>query len=105
VRNIVDASIIEALGPNGIFVNVARGWLVDQPALIAALREGRLGGAGLDVFADEPNVPAELRELDNVVLAPHIASNTGETMQAMGECVLENIRSWFAGKGAITPVT
>jgi lactate dehydrogenase-like 2-hydroxyacid dehydrogenase len=104
VRNIVDAAVIDALGPRGIFVNVARGWLVDEPALIAALAEGRLGAAGLDVFADEPNVPEQLRALDNVVLAPHIASNTEETMREMGECVLENIRSWFAGKGALTAV-
>ena len=104
-RTIVDAAVIDALGPRGIFVNVARGWLVDEPALIAALAEGRLGAAGLDVFADEPRVPEALRKLENVVLAPHIASNTEETMQAMGECVLENIRSWFAGKGALTPVT
>ncbi len=73
------------------------GWLVDEPALIAALQEGRLGGAGLDVFYDEPHVPAALRSLDNVVLTPHIASSTTETMRAMGENVVANLVSWFKG--------
>jgi hydroxypyruvate reductase len=104
VRHIVSAEILDALGPRGIFVNIARGWLVDEPALVRALKDGRLGAAGLDVFEHEPQVPAELLELDNVVLTPHIASNTEETMRAMGECVLDNVRSWFAGKGALTPV-
>jgi lactate dehydrogenase-like 2-hydroxyacid dehydrogenase len=102
--HIVTAEILDALGPEGIFVNVARGWLVDEAALVRALKEGRLGAAGLDVFEHEPQVPNELLGLDNVVLTPHIASNTEETMRAMGECVLDNVRSWFAGKGAITPV-
>ncbi len=104
VKNIVGPAIIDALGPNGVFVNVARGWLVDEPALVAALKEGRLGAAGLDVFENEPKVPAELIALDNVVLTPHIASSTEETMRDMGQCVVDNIRSWFAGKGALTPV-
>ena len=103
--HIVTAEVLDALGPKGVFVNVARGWLVDERALVRALKEGRLGAAGLDVFENEPHVPEELLELDNVVLTPHIASNTEETMQAMGECVLDNVRSWFAGKGALTPVT
>lgn len=102
--HIITAEVLHALGPKGVFVNVARGWLVDEPALIAALKEGRLGAAGLDVFEKEPHVPEALLELDNVVLTPHIASSTVETVQDMGECVLENIRSWFAGKGAITPI-
>jgi lactate dehydrogenase-like 2-hydroxyacid dehydrogenase len=101
---IVTAEILDAIGPEGIFVNVARGWLVDEAALVRALKDGRLGAAGLDVFEHEPQVPVELLGLDNVVLTPHIASNTEETMAAMGECVLDNVRSWFAGKGAITPV-
>jgi hydroxypyruvate reductase len=104
VRHIVDAEILAALGPNGIFVNIARGWLVDEAALVAALKEGRLGAAGLDVFEDEPKVPDALLGLDNVVLTPHIASNTEETMRAMGNCVLENLRSWFAGNGPVHPV-
>jgi len=102
---IVTAEILDALGPAGILVNIARGWLVDEAALVRALTEGRLGAAGLDVFEDEPKVPEALLGLDNVVLTPHIASNTEETMAAMGECVLDNVRSWFAGKGAVTPVT
>ena len=103
VRHIVTAEILDALGPQGVFVNVARGWLVDETALVQALGDGRLGAAGLDVFEDEPHVPEGLIGLDNVVLTPHIASNTTETMQAMGQGVLGNIRSWFAGKGALTP--
>ena len=87
-----------------MFVNIARGWLVDEAALVAALEEGRLGAAGLDVFEDEPKVPEALLAMDNVVLTPHIASNTEETMQAMGECLLDNMRSWFAGNGPVTPV-
>jgi hydroxypyruvate reductase len=103
--HIVTAEILDALGPRGIFVNIARGWLVDEAALVRALSERRLGAAGLDVFENEPQVPDALLGLDNVVLTPHIASNTEETMRAMGQCVLDNIRSWFAGKGALTPVT
>jgi len=103
-RHIVSAEILDALGRKGVFVNIARGWLVDEAALVLALSEGRLGAAGLDVFENEPNVPEGLLGLENVVLTPHIASNTEETMTAMGECVLDNIRSWFAGKGALTPV-
>ena len=102
--HIVTAEVLDALGPEGIFVNIARGWLVDEAALVRALREGRLGAAGLDVFEHEPQVPQALLGLDNVVLTPHIASNTEETIRVMGECVLDNVRSWFAGKGAVTPV-
>ncbi len=95
---IVDSGVLHALGPDGILVNVARGSVVDQPALIAALRERRLGGAGLDVFADEPHVPEELWSLDNVVLQPHQASATVETRLAMGEVVVANLAAHFAGK-------
>src|SRR5262245_46632920 len=102
---IVDRAIIEALGPRGIFVNVARGWLVEGPELVGALYSGRLGAAGLDVFYDEPNVPAALLPLDNVVLTPHIASSTEETAKAMGDCVVDNLVSWFEGRGALNPVT
>lgn len=102
--HIVTAEILEALGPTGVFVNIARGWLVDEAALIDALQNGRIAAAGLDVFEDEPKVPEALLAMDNVVLTPHIASNTQETMQAMGTCVLDNVRSWFAGKGAVTPI-
>ncbi len=100
----INQEILEALGPRGIFINVARGWLVDEIALVAALKSGRLGAAGLDVFDDEPNVPQELIELDNVVLTPHIASASEETYQAMGDNILANLLSWFSGRGAVTPV-
>jgi len=100
----VGRDIFDALGPRGMFVNIARGWLVDETALVAALAERRLGAAGLDVFFDEPKVPPALLELDNVVLTPHIASSTEETMGAMGACVVDNLVSWFSGRGALTPV-
>ena len=102
--HIVTAEVLDALGPKGVFVNVARGWLVDEKALVEALTTGRLGAAGLDVFENEPQVPDALLALDNVVLTPHIASNTEETMRAMGECLLDNVRSWFVGNGPVTPV-
>ena len=98
-------AVIDALGPRGIFVNIARGWLVDEPALVAALAEKRLGAAGLDVFYDEPAVPDRLLRLDNVVMTPHVASATEETAKAMGDNVVGNLVSWFAGRGALTPVT
>ena len=101
---IVTRAVLEALGPRGVFVNVSRGWIVDEAALVAALTEARLGAAGLDVFYDEPTVPPALLALENVVLTPHIASSTEETMRAMGECVVGNLVSWFDGKGALTPV-
>lgn len=100
----VNAEILDAIGPDGCFVNIGRGWLVDEPALLAALREGRLGAAGLDVFENEPNVPEEFFQLDNVVLTPHIASNTIECQAAMAQNVADNLKSWFSGRGAITPI-
>ncbi|MGI9492598.1 MAG: 2-hydroxyacid dehydrogenase [Geminicoccaceae bacterium] len=102
--HIVTAEVLNALGPKGVFINVARGWLVDEPVLVDALENGGIGAAGLDVFDDEPTVPSALLQLDNVVLTPHIASNTEETVKAMGDCVLDNIRSWMTGKGAVTPI-
>jgi hydroxypyruvate reductase len=87
-----------------VLVNVARGSIVDEPALVAALREGKLGGAALDVFEDEPNVPAELLSMDHVVLTPHIASGTHETRRAMGDLMLDNLDAFFAGKAMPTPV-
>jgi lactate dehydrogenase-like 2-hydroxyacid dehydrogenase len=101
---LVGRAVIDALGPRGIFVNIARGWLVDEPALVAALAEKRLGAAGLDVFYDEPAVPEALIKLDNVVMTPHVASATEETARAMGDNVIGNLVSWFAGRGALTPV-
>ncbi|MGI9509065.1 MAG: 2-hydroxyacid dehydrogenase [Geminicoccaceae bacterium] len=102
--HIVTAEILDALGPEGVFVNIARGWLVDEPALVDALANGRIAAAGLDVFEDEPTVPEALFAMDNVVLTPHVASNTKETMKDMGDCVIANVRSWFAGTGAVTPI-
>jgi len=104
-RHIVDRAVLDALGPEGVFINVARGSVVDQAALIDALREGSLGAAGLDVFDDEPHVPQALIEMtDNVVVQPHHASATHETRLAMGRLVLENLRAGIAGKPLLTPV-
>lgn len=101
----VDARVLDALGPEGYLVNVARGSVVDETALVAALREGRLGGAGLDVYAAEPHVPAALRELENVVLLPHVGSATVETRRAMAELTLHNLRSYLADGTLVTPVS
>lgn len=103
-RHLVGAKVLEALGPRGIFVNVARGSVVDQPALIEALRSGTILAAGLDVFADEPRVPADLLALDNAVLIPHCGSATDHTRARMGRLVLDNLVSWFDGRGPVTPV-
>ncbi|MDJ1160210.1 2-hydroxyacid dehydrogenase [Chelatococcus sp. SYSU_G07232] len=103
-RHLVDAAVLEALGPQGILVNVARGSVVDERALIAALAKGTILSAGLDVFEDEPCVPAELIAMDNVVLLPHIGSASVHTRNAMGQLVVDNIVSWFDGKGPLTPV-
>jgi lactate dehydrogenase-like 2-hydroxyacid dehydrogenase len=103
-RHLVDATVIAALGPEGMLVNIARGSVVDQPALIAALQSHQLGGAALDVYADEPRVPEALLKLDNVVLAPHIASATHATRRAMGDLMVDNLRAHFAGKPLLTPV-
>lgn len=103
-RHMIDAKILAALGPRGILINVARGSVVDQDALIDALRNGTIHGAGLDVFVEEPNVPAALIALSNVVLMPHVGSATHHTRAAMGDLVVDNLRSWFAGEGPVTPV-
>jgi len=100
-KNVVNAEVFAALGPRGSLINIARGSLVDEPALITALKNGSLGGAGLDVFANEPNVPAELLALDNVVLPPHVGSGTRETRKAMGDLVLANLAAHFAGKSLV----
>jgi lactate dehydrogenase-like 2-hydroxyacid dehydrogenase len=86
------------------FVNIARGKLVDSSALIDALQSGQLGGAGLDVFADEPRVPEALFTLDNVVLQPHVGSATHATRGAMGQLVVDNLKAHFAGRPLLTPV-
>ncbi|MGD9509757.1 MAG: 2-hydroxyacid dehydrogenase [Geminicoccaceae bacterium] len=103
-RGIVNAAVLDALGPRGILVNVARGSVVEEPALVAALQEGRLGGAGIDVFVDEPKVPEALWAMEQVVLQPHRASATVETRVAMGELVLANLAAHFAGQPPVTPV-
>ena len=103
-RHIVNRAVLDALGPEGTLINVARGSVVDEDALVAALLEGRLGGAGLDVFEDEPRVPDALFPLDNVVLQPHQGSATTETRRAMGDLVVDNLAAHFDGKPVLTPV-
>jgi lactate dehydrogenase-like 2-hydroxyacid dehydrogenase len=103
-RHLVNAPVLEALGPQGILVNVARGTVVDERALIDALQRGVILSAGLDVFEDEPRVPAELIAMDHVVLLPHVGSASVHTRNAMGQLVVDNLASWFAGKGPLTPV-
>ena len=103
-RKLVDAAVLNALGPNGFLVNVARGTIVDQQALVAALRDKRIAGAAIDVFEDEPNAPAELFNAENIVMTPHIASSTTETRRAMADLMLENLRLHFAGQPVKTPV-
>lgn len=96
-RGLVGRAVLEALGPRGVFVNIARGSVVDQPAMIELLQQGKLGGAGLDVFADEPRVPDTLFSMDNVVLQPHVGSATHPTRRAMGQLQLDNLAAFFAG--------
>jgi len=95
-RGLVSAAVLDALGPQGFLINVSRGSVIDEAALVQALQQGRIAGAGLDVFEREPQVPEALREMDNVVLLPHIASATHETRQAMADLVLANLASFFA---------
>jgi len=103
-EKLIDRRVIDALGPEGILINVSRGSVVDEPALVSALVEGRLGGAGLDVFADEPNVPAPLLTMNNVVLQPHQGSATVETRRAMGDLMLANLAAHFEGKKLPSPL-
>jgi hydroxypyruvate reductase len=103
-KHLINAQVLAALGPKGILVNVARGSVVDEAALIAALEAGTLGGAGLDVFEAEPNVPERLRALPQVVLAPHIGSATGQTRQAMADLAFANLAAKFSGQALPTPV-
>ncbi len=94
-RHLVDAKVLAALGPQGRLVNVARGSVVDEAALVRALEDGTIAGAGLDVYEHEPQVPEALMAMDQVVLLPHVGSNTSETRQAMGELFLRNLDGWF----------
>lgn len=100
----VDRTILRALGPQGYLINIARGSVVKEDDLIAALEAGEIGGAGLDVFADEPNVPKALINRDDVILSPHVGSATRETRSLMGRLVVENLDAFFAGKALVTPV-
>lgn len=103
-RNLVDASVLKALGSNGVFVNVARGSVVDEEALIKALEDGTILAAGLDVYTNEPHVSPELLKLSNVVLLPHLASASDTTRAAMGRLVAKNLLAWFSAGSALTPV-
>lgn len=103
-RHIVNRKVIEALGPKGTLVNIGRGSLVDEPELVSALLDGRLGGAGIDVYENEPYVPEKLFRLPNVVLLAHIASDTVTTCKAMCDIVLANLEAHFLGRPLLTPV-
>jgi lactate dehydrogenase-like 2-hydroxyacid dehydrogenase len=103
-RHLIDARVLGALGPNGYLVNVARGSLVDEQALLAALETGAIAGAALDVFDNEPDIDARFLALDNVLLTPHLGSATHETRAAMAQLMLDNVRSWFRSGRALTPV-
>ena len=100
----VNADVMKALGPRGVIINVARGTVVDEQALVAALKSGTILAAGLDVFEKEPNVPDELKAMQNVVLLPHIGSASVVTRNAMDQLVVDNLKAWFAGKPPLTPV-
>lgn len=102
--HLIDKSVINALGPDGMLINVARGSVVDQDALIKALANGELGAAGLDVYEDEPSIPDELKSMDNVVLLPHIGSATTETRRAMSNLAVENVEAFAATGKVITPI-
>jgi lactate dehydrogenase-like 2-hydroxyacid dehydrogenase len=103
-RHLVNAEVIEALGPQGILINVGRGSIVDDAALAAALRDSKLLGAGLDVFEREPHVLPALVDCENTVLTPHIGSATASTRKAMGDLVLANLQAFFEGRALLTPV-
>jgi lactate dehydrogenase-like 2-hydroxyacid dehydrogenase len=103
-NKMINAEVMKALGPRGVIINVARGTVVDEPAMIAALKSGTILAAGLDVFEKEPNVPDELKSMQNVVLLPHIGSASVVTRNAMDQLVVDNLKNWFAGKGPLTPV-
>lgn len=101
---LVNRAVIEALGPEGTLINVSRGSVVDEAEMVAALGDGRLGNAGLDVFENEPDVPKALLEMENVVLTPHVGSATVETRQAMGDLTVDNLNAFFVEGRPISPV-
>jgi lactate dehydrogenase-like 2-hydroxyacid dehydrogenase len=100
----VGMDVLKALGPTGILINIGRGSVVDEPALITALKDGTIRAAGLDVFVDEPHVPAELMALPNAVLLPHVGSGSVHTRDGMGQLMVDNLLGWFNGQKPITPV-
>ena len=104
-QNMINADVLKALGPQGVLINMARGSVVDEPALIEALKNRTIYSAGLDVFAKEPQVPKELIEMDHIVLFPHLGSSTEVTRAAMDQLVVDNILAWAAGKPPLTPVS
>ncbi|KAK5803405.1 hypothetical protein PVK06_031050 [Gossypium arboreum] len=103
-HHIVNRKVIDALGPKGILINIGRGAHVDEPELVSALLKGQLGGAGLDVYENEPNVPEQLFSLENIVLVPHVGSDTEETSKAMADLVISNLEAHFKGMPLLTPV-
>jgi len=103
-KNLINAEVLKALGPRGVLINMARGSVVDEPALIEALRNRTIFSAGLDVFVNEPHVPQELIEMDHIVLLPHLGSASEATRQAMDQLVVDNLLAWVAGKPPLTPV-
>ena len=103
-KNLISADILAALGPDGILINIGRGSVVDERALIEALQRRTIRAAGLDVFNDEPNVSAELIALDNVVLLPHVGSGSVHTRDAMGQLMIDNLTNWFEAGAPLTPV-
>jgi lactate dehydrogenase-like 2-hydroxyacid dehydrogenase len=103
-RHLINAEVLEALGPSGIVINVARGSVIDEAALIDALQKKKIYSAGLDVFADEPNVPQALIDMEQVVLLPHVGSASLHTRQAMDQLVVDNLFAWADGKPPLTPV-
>ena len=102
--NMINAEVLKALGPNGILINMARGSVVDEPALIQALKDKTIMSAGLDVYANEPNVPPELIAMDHIVLFPHLGSASVATRERMDQLVVDNLLAWGAGKPPLTPV-
>lgn len=103
-KDLINITVLEALGPKGYVINIARGSVIKEEDLLIALRNKSIAGAGLDVFANEPNVPEELLKMDNVVLSPHVGSATLETRSKMGQLVLQNLLAQFDGRPVLTPV-
>jgi lactate dehydrogenase-like 2-hydroxyacid dehydrogenase len=103
-KNLINKEVLEALGPDGILINMARGSVVDEPALIKALQDKSILAAGLDVFVNEPHVPSELMAMENVVLLPHLGSASVYTRTAMDQLVVDNLLAWASGKPPLTPV-